>query len=112
MPFESPLNRQDALYQCKPCILTWTRTVGPYTLNIVDSDTEPIWTSPHTDADADDKLIVVPSGSSAAWIVDVPAGRNVTVWVKDGEGNVAGTWPRVIGPGSGGCLGSGLVVQT
>jgi hypothetical protein len=109
VPIEPPLNRQDALYQCKPSILTWTKTLGPYILNIVDSDTEPIWTSPNTDAD--DKLIVVPSGSSAAWIVDVPAGRNVTVWVKDGEGHVAGTWPRVIGPGSGGCLGSGLVVQ-
>ena len=49
-------------------------------------------------------MIIIPRANSATWTVDLPAGSDVTIVVRDASGELAGTFPRVVGRGSGDCL--------
>ncbi|WVF71553.1 hypothetical protein IAT40_006361 [Kwoniella sp. CBS 6097] len=85
------------LLSCTPATYTWTPTSGPYTLSIVDHSS----TAPET---ISEDLVIVSSGESATWIVDVKPGVNVSISIVDGEGNVAQSEVVFVSEGSLECL--------
>lgn len=54
-------------------------------------------------------MLVVPNANSATWIVDLPAGSEVTVVVRDATGETAQSDPFVVGEGLDECFEQGLV---
>jgi hypothetical protein len=103
------LTRQATITQCQPATYTWTPTTPPYRLSILENtlSVNPSFTSDAATAE-------IPWASTATWMVDSMAGTNVTVMIRDADGNVALSYPRVVGTGSGECLEQAvqdLVVQ-
>ncbi|OCF36766.1 hypothetical protein I316_01362 [Kwoniella heveanensis BCC8398] len=90
------------LLSCTPATYTWTATSGPYTLSIQDhSSTASSVDAPET---ISENLVIVSSGESATWIVDVRPGVNVSVSIVDGQGNKAQSEVVFVSEGSLECL--------
>ncbi|OCF40302.1 hypothetical protein I317_05869 [Kwoniella heveanensis CBS 569] len=90
------------LLSCTPATYTWTATSGPYTLSIQDHSS----TASSVDAaeTISEDLVIVSSGESATWIVDVRPGVNVSVSIVDGQGNKAQSEVVFVSEGSLECL--------
>jgi len=92
----------ETVKQCAPTTFTWSSTIAPYYLTVIDSSSQPTF-------DEDSTTMVIPTAHSATWVVDLPAGSSITVVVRDSTGAIAETLPRVVGEGSSRCLDDGLV---
>jgi hypothetical protein len=89
--------KQETLRQCTPALFEWTPTTGPYYLSVTSSGRS---IGPHIDGE----VITIPHATSASWIVDVEEGRQVTVLIKDSNGQTARTVSRTVMPGPEHCL--------
>jgi len=98
------ISTPEALTQCAPATFTWTPTTAPYYLSIVESHDDSIGAAQATFSLPDDFWVIVPFRNTATWMVDLPAGANVTIVLRDATGEIAETYPRVIGMGSDDCL--------
>ncbi|WVQ99320.1 hypothetical protein IAU59_006452 [Kwoniella sp. CBS 9459] len=95
------------LLSCTPATYTWTPTAGPYTLSIINHSSTSTSTSTSTsdeEKSEDMDLVIVSSGESATWIVDVRPGVNVSISIVDGHGNVAQSEVVFVSEGSLECL--------
>jgi len=98
------ISTPEDLTQCAPATFTWTPSVPPYYLSIVESTDSGLYDPAQMAFSTHDMLLVIPSGTKATWVVDIPAGMNVTITLRDARGEVAQTYPRVIAEGSDECL--------
>lgn len=82
-------------------MFSWTPTTGPYHLTVTTSgSTADALDAAHTEGE----VVIIPHATSASWIVDVQQGQQVTVVVKDANGQVAETIARVVQGGPSHCL--------
>jgi len=55
-------------------------------------------------------MFVIRYSNSATWVVDNPAGSNVTIVIRDATGELAQTLSRVVEEGSNECMYDELVI--
>lgn len=82
--------------QCEIAHFSWEATTAPYYLFVLSND-EPI-------SNVIDQAVMVPETNKASWRVDLPAGTNVTLAVRDATGEIGYSYGKVVGVGSGECL--------
>ncbi|WVR07133.1 hypothetical protein IAU60_004174 [Kwoniella sp. DSM 27419] len=85
------------LLSCTPATFAWTPTLPPYTLFIKHHDAA-------DSSSPTDDLVIVASGDTATWVVDLSPGEIVSVAIMDAEGNMAETEPSTVTRGSLDCL--------